>query len=122
MKIKIKTDAFEFKAILDEESETAKIIYGALPLKSKGFRWGGEIYFSIPVHVEYENPKEIVKKGDLAFWPQGDAFCIFFGKTPASLENEIRPASAVNIFGKIAGSLENLNKVKDGETIIVERD
>lgn len=121
MQIKIKTDKFEFKAIL-EESETAKAIYEALPFKCKGFRWGGEIYFSIPIHVEYENPKEIVKKGDLAFWPQGDAFCIFFGKTPASLENEIRPASAVNIFGKIVGPLDNLNLVKDGETIAVERD
>ncbi|MDY1591088.1 MAG: cyclophilin-like fold protein [Methanofastidiosum sp.] len=121
MQIKIKTDKFEFKAILDE-SETAKAIYESLPLKAKGFRWGGEIYFSIPVHVEYENPKEIVNKGDLAFWPHGDAFCIFFGKTPASLEKEIRPASAVNIFGKIDGSLDNLNLVKDGETILVERD
>jgi len=121
MQIKIKTDKFEFKAELNE-SKTAKAIYESLPVKAKGFRWGGEIYFSIPVHVEYENPKEIVAKGDLAFWPNGDAFCIFFGKTPASLENEIRPASAVNIFGKIISPLDNLNFVKDGESIIVERD
>lgn len=121
MQIKIKTEKFEFKAIL-EETNTAKAIYESLPFKCKCFRWGGEIYFSIPIHIDYENPKEIVKKGDLAFWPQGDAFCIFFGKTPASLENEIRPASAVNIFGRIEGPLENLNLVKDGESIIVERD
>lgn len=121
MQVKIKTDNFEFKAELNE-SETAKAIYESLPIKAKGFRWGGEIYFSASVHVEYENPKEIANKGDLAFWPQGNAFCIFFGKTPASLENEIRPASAVNIFGKIISPLDNLNLVKDGETILVERD
>lgn len=121
MQVKIKTDKFEFKAELNE-SETAKAIYESLPIKAKGFRWGGEIYFSTSVHVEYENPKEIANKGDLAFWPQGNAFCIFFGKTPASLENEIRPASAVNIFGKIISPLDNLNLVKDGETITVERD
>ncbi len=121
MRIKIKSDKFEFKAILDE-TETAKAIYESLPFKAKGFRWGGEIYFSIPIQLDYEDPKEIVNKGDLGLWPEGNAFCIFFGKTPASLENEIRPASAVNVFGKIEESLDNLNQIKDGETIIVERD
>lgn len=121
MRIKIKFEKFEFKAVLDE-SETAKAIYESLPFKAKGFRWGGEIYFSIPVHLDYENAKEIVSKGDLGFWPEGDAFCIFFGKTPASLENEIRPASAVNVFGKIENKLDHLNLIKDGELVVVERD
>ena len=57
MRIKIKTDKFEFKAELNE-SKTAKAIYESLPVKAKGFRWGGEIYFSIPVHVEYENQRK----------------------------------------------------------------
>ena len=78
--------------------------------------------FDIPVHVELDNTaKEIVELGDLGFWPTGNAFCIFFGKTPASQGDEIRPASAVNILGKITGKTEILKQVKSGERILIEK-
>ncbi|MEM2876443.1 MAG: cyclophilin-like fold protein, partial [Candidatus Bathyarchaeia archaeon] len=83
--------------------------------------WGEEIYFSIPVYLELEDSQETVEVGDIGYWPPGHAFCIFFGKTPASRGSEIRPASAVNVFGKVVGDPKVFKKVKDGDTILIER-
>jgi hypothetical protein len=63
----------------------------------------------------------VVNKGDLGYWPSGPAFCIFFGPTPMSRGEEIRPASAVNVFGKVAGDLTVLKKVRSGSAIVVEK-
>jgi hypothetical protein len=84
--------------------------------------WGEEIYFSIPVKASAENPKAVVELGDLGYWIPGSAFCIFFGKTPASTGNEIRPASPVNVFGKVdLSKIKELKKIKDGSRIVIER-
>ena len=64
---------------------------------------------------------ERVEKGELGFWPEGDAFCIFFGPTPASTGDEIRPASAVNVFGKVIGDAAIFKQVPPGTKIIIER-
>lgn len=122
MKVKIK---FELTGLEVEgellENETGKAIYNALPLNSRARRWGKEIYFSIPVRCEPENQKEVVEMGDMGYWPPGSAWCIFFGPTPISEKGEIRPASPVNIFGKVKASPEELDKVRDGEVISVEK-
>jgi len=100
---------------------TANAIWEALPLEAKANTWGDEIYFSIPVDAEEENPKEVVDMGDIGYWPPGNAFCIFFGPTPASRGNEIRPASAVNVFGRIIEDPKVFTKVEAGEIVRVER-
>ena len=82
-------------------SPTAKRIYAALPLESSINRWGDEIYFEIPVESEIENGVEILDKGSLAYWPPGNAFCIFFGLTPASTDEKPRAAGPVNLIGNI---------------------
>ncbi len=120
MKIKITIGTIEAIAELNE-SETAKAISKALPINAKVNTWGDEIYFSIPVHVELEDGKELVSAGDLGFWPAGDAFCIFFGPTPISGKGEIRPASAVNVFGRIVGEASVFKTVKSGAKITVDR-
>ncbi len=106
------------------ESETAKKIWNSLPLRAEVNTWGEEIYFAIPVKVGLEKTyaKEIVELGDLGYWPEGHCFCIFFGLTPASRGNEIRPASAVNVIGKVQGELEFLKKIKDGQKIEVKKE
>jgi uncharacterized protein len=119
MKIKIQAGAVEAIAEL-ESTNTAKAIWNALPITGRVNLWGDEVYFSIPVHVELENGKEVVNAGDLGFWPSGDAFCIFFGQTPVSSKGEIRPASAVNVFGKITGDPAVLKRAKSGDKITVE--
>ena len=68
-----------------------------------------------------ENSKAVVQMGNLGYWPPGIAFCIFFGPTPASIGKEIRPASPVNVFGKIEGDPLVFKKVQNGESIKLER-
>jgi uncharacterized protein len=101
-------------------TKTAEAIWQALPLKSKAETWGDEVYFEIPIKLDLEDGKELVAAGDLGYWPTGACFCIFFGPTPMSKGNEIRPASAVNVFGKVIGDPKVFKKVRDGEAILIE--
>ena len=106
--------------ITDENPVTAKAILDALPIKGRANIWGEEIYFTVPVESDVENPKVVVVLGDLAFWPPGIAFCIFFGPTPMSRGDEIRPASEVNVFGSIIGDPKVFMNVSSGEEVIIE--
>jgi len=119
-KIMITVEDLKMYAELNN-SETAKKIWEALPIKGNANTWGDEIYFSIPVKVGLENAKAVVLEGDLGYWPPVNAFCIFFGPTPTSEGEEIRPASPVNIFGKIIGDPEVFKKVRSGAKIIIEK-
>jgi hypothetical protein len=103
------------------DSYTAEAIWDALPLEARANTWGDEIYFGIPVYLEEENGQEIVDLGDIGYWPPGHAFCIFFGRTPVSRGNEIRPASAVNVFGKVEGDPKIFTRVKDGDKVVLTR-
>ena len=113
MRIKITTESTGpvEAEITDENPVTARTILDALPIKGRANTWGEEIYFMVPVESDVENPKVIVELGDLAFWPPGNAFCIFFGPTPMSTPGTIRPASAVNIIGKVIGDAASLKEV-----------
>ena len=105
------------------DGPTAKLIAEALPLKTTGRRWGGEIYFSIPVKTDLEDSsRDVLEAGELGYWPTGNAFCIFFGPTPASVGDEIRAASDVNIIGKVKGDISKLWDVPDGAEVIIEAD
>ena len=123
-KIKIFSQSIgEVLAELSEEKnpKTADAIWSALPIKARANRWGDEIYFSIPVKIGEENAQQVVEKGDVGYWPPGNAFYIFFGLTPASSGNEISAASPVNIFGKILDDSDVFKKVKQGEEIKIDR-
>lgn len=115
-KIIIKTKSIEIYAELND-TKTAETIYEKLPIESKVKTWGEEIYFEIPVEMGLEDGVKVVNIGDIGYWPDGNSFCIFFGKTPISTEKEIKPASEVTIIGKITGDIELLKKVKSGENI-----
>jgi hypothetical protein len=104
------------------DTKTAKAIWEALPIKAHVSLWGQEIYFPIPVSLELEEGKELVNVGDLGYWPEGSAFCIFFGATPISRGKEIRPASPVCVFGKVIGDPGLLRKVRPGAEITIERE
>ncbi|MEW6672686.1 MAG: cyclophilin-like fold protein [Thermodesulfobacteriota bacterium] len=105
-----------------KDNPTADAVWKALPLKARANTWGDEIYFSIPVEVKKaDDAGDIVPMGALAYWPPGKAFCIFFGRTPASRNGEIRAASAVNVFGAVEGDATVFRKVSDGETIKVDK-
>jgi len=118
--IKITVGELEVKAWLNETNTATKLLE-ILPISAKVNLWGDEIYFSIPLDTGLENEKEVVALGDIAYWPQGKAMCIFFGRTPVSEGEEIRPISPVNVIGRIEGEPKLLGKVKQVEKITIER-
>lgn len=119
-RIRITAGSVSAEAVLDG-SATAQAVWEALPLSVPGQTWGDEIYFSIPVTATPESPRETVEMGDLGYWSPGTAFCIFFGPTPASRGDEIRPASPVNVFGRVSGDATVFKRVRSGTTVRVER-
>jgi hypothetical protein len=120
-KIKITAGNISETAVLLDNS-TADAIWDALPIEAPYNTWGEEIYFEIPVYLDLaEDARETVDLGDLGYWPSGHAFCIFFGPTPISSGNEIRPASAVNIFGQITGDATVFTRVSSGTDIKIEK-
>ncbi|MGO9622318.1 MAG: cyclophilin-like fold protein [Desulfobaccales bacterium] len=105
------------------DSATAAALAQALPLQAKALRWGDEIYFPVPQVVADldDTAAVVVNVGDLGYWPTGRAFCIFFGLTPASVPGEIRPASAVNLVGRLRGDPCCLKLVPEGAPVRVEK-
>ena len=103
------------------DSATATAIRDALPIDAKAETWGDEIYFGIPVRAEVDGAKAVVALGDLAYWPPGHAFCIYFGPTPASRGDEIRPASPVNVVGRVSGDATVFKKVRAGTRVTLQR-
>ena len=119
--IEFKNQAFTINALLNQ-TETAKSLADILPINSPINLWGEEIYFPVDLYLDNELPQETVDIGDIAYWPPGNAFCIFFGETPASVDGNIKPASAVTVIGKLESDPEVLKRVKSGENIIIRRD
>ncbi len=101
------------------DTATASEIWDALPISARASIWGDEIYFAIPVHRDEENAKATVGLGDLGYWPPGNAFCIFYGPTPMSRGDEIRPASPVNIVGKIVGDATLFKQVVSSSKVTI---
>ena len=102
-------------------TRTADLVWDVLPIEASCSIWGDEIYFRTPIEAKEEDSQEVVDMGALAYWPPGQALCLFFGRTPASQGDDIRPASAVNVLGSIEGDPTVLKQVKSGETVVVER-
>lgn len=117
--ITINADNLSIDATLNE-SDMAEQIWNSLPLSGTANIWGDEIYFGIPFSTaEHPEASDLVSSGDIAFWPPGNAFCIFFGRTPASTDDQPRAASAVNVFGHINGDEKLFRGVRGGADISV---
>lgn len=100
------------------DSPTAQAIWDALPITGSANIWGDEIYFGIPVSLGEEADAEAdVEVGTLAYWPPGNAFCIFWGPTPASSGSQPRAASPVNVFGHVDGDATQFGQVRNGEAV-----
>ncbi len=102
------------------DSRLAREIAAALPLEATAHRWGREIYAEIPVHSPIDTPVREVAAGDLAYWPDGACFCIFFGPTPISSGGRIIPAGPVEIVGRLLEErYDDLEVVRDGATFSI---
>jgi len=101
------------------DTKTAKKLLKILPVKSEINLWGNEIYFEIPMEADLENGKELMDIGNIAFWPSGNAFCIFFGPTPAGDGTQPRAISSVTVIGKITGEnwIDKIKKIKSEDII-----
>ncbi len=103
------------------DTPTGAEVASLLPLETPFNTWGDEIYFEIPLaHELDETAREVVEMGDLGYWPTGQAFCIFFGPTPVSRKEEIVPASAVNVIGKVKDDARLLKSVMAAHQIRIE--
>ena len=104
--------------------KTIKRILDNLPIKVKINRWGDELYTDkTTISAEEENPQSIVSLSDVAYWPEGNAICLFLGPTPISNEpNKILPYSPVNVVGKIitSSTADILEKVKESTTVFIK--
>jgi hypothetical protein len=115
-------DVGKVDGILDENlnPETVKYVLKALPLDSKVDIWGDEIYFATPIKAKLENARVEVSTGDIAYWPPGQAICLFFGPTPLSRNNEPKAASPVNVVGRLL-DLRTVKMVKTGYKVKIVR-
>jgi hypothetical protein len=103
------------------ETRTAGVVWDSLPIEGTANTWGDEIYFSTPIALALETGQEVVERGDLGYWPPGKAICLFFGATPASRGDEIRPASPVTVFGRVVGDATVLRAVRDETPVTLRR-
>jgi uncharacterized protein len=120
MRIAIRIGTLSMEAELNE-TPTAQKIAAALPLRTSFNTWGDEIYFAIPVDADLDDSaQDVVEVGDLGYWPPGKAWCIFFGQTPVSQPGKIRPASTVNVIGKVLGDATAFKAVLREREVVVE--
>ncbi len=120
MTIVFESGKVRFDIVLND-SKSANEIFEKLPISSRTERWGDEIYFEIPVKCLQQSLTLDVSVGDVAYWPEGSCFCIFFGPTPASKDQNPKPASGVALIGHTTAEPSVLRTVASGVKVTLAR-
>jgi len=104
------------------DTPTAEAVWAALPISAKAQTWGDEVYFSVPVSAKLEaDAKDVMQPGDIAFWCEGSAIAIGYGRTPASHGDEIRLVAPVNVWAKAESDVTALKAARAGVAVRVEK-
>ena len=108
------------------DTRTAHIISKSKEFSSLISTWGDEIYFKTPIKsikLE-ENAQDIMNFGEIAYWVEANSIAIGFGKTPASINEEIRLVSKVNIWAKFNIKNNNIDffkSIQEGSLIKLKK-
>jgi hypothetical protein len=105
-----------------QSPKTVKAILDNLPIEVKINRWGDELYTDkTSIVAEEENAQSVVRPLDVAYWPEGNALCLFYGSTPITKSpDKILPYSPVNIVGRIIAKDDNLDEFKEHSTVVIK--
>lgn len=104
--------------LMAHPSRSVKALLSALPFSARAHRWGDEVYFEVPFHADLEaDARQDFHVGEVAFWPDGDAIAIFFGRTPASIDDRPRAYSPCNPVGRVISDLSTLSSVREGALV-----
>lgn len=104
----------------EEDTPTVKALLTAAPFSSSANRWGDEVYFETPLSAELEpDAREAMAVGEVAYWPDGSALAVFFGRTPVSKGDEPRAYSPCNLVGEVDGDARVLDAVRSGAKVEV---
>ena len=119
--IKVSVGAVTLEAEL-KPTRTAKAIYDLLPVETDLNVWGEEFYFKIPFVKDHRETATLtVAVGDIAYWGNGRAVAIFFGRTPVSTGPDPAPADRVNLIGRVKGDATVLRSVMGATKIRMEK-
>ena len=118
LRLMVGNDDFEIDL---NDTKTALAIWSAAPFEAYTNEWGGEIYFEVPVRSPLENGRKIMRPGDVAYWPEGRAMCLFYGPTPASAGKEPAAISEVSPIGKVNGDPDRLSNIHDRMKLIIRK-
>ncbi|MDX1605092.1 MAG: cyclophilin-like fold protein [Candidatus Competibacterales bacterium] len=103
------------------DTPSARALVEHLPVEGTASTWGDEVYFRVPFTVEREaDAAEVVDKGAVCYWLDGQSLALPFGPTPVSRGDECRLISEANVLGRIEGDAEVLRSVRGGDQITVE--
>lgn len=115
----------EISIVLDDSRspKTFQAIIENLPVEINITKWGDELYTErTQISANEENAKREVDYLDVAYWPEGNALCLFYGPTPISKDGQILAYSPVNIVGRINPhgneKDELLKEIKDNTRVI----
>ncbi|MGE4275015.1 MAG: cyclophilin-like fold protein [Candidatus Methanomethylophilaceae archaeon] len=120
-KISIRTRAGTFLAEMDRSDLTDEL-WLSLPFEGKLNMLGKQIYFELPLSTTVMGDQKTLEEGDVAYWPEAQALCLFFGPTPLS-QDDGRPVSRypVKRIGHLLGDYQALERSGDGCPIRLER-